>query len=215
MKSVLLIGLGRFGRHMAQKLHELHHEVMAVDREETRVNAALDYVTNGLIGDTTNPEFLHKLGVRNFDLCVVAIGDDFQSSLETTSLLKEQGARLVLARATQDIHARLLLRNGADQIVYPEKQSAGWAAVRFTSDNITDYIEITPNYSVYETAVPSDWVGKSVGELELRKKYKINVLGTKKGDALEPLPGAEHVFTQDENVLILGSNRDIERYLHT
>lgn len=121
MKSILLIGLGRFGRHIAMKLDELHHQVMAVDQEESRVEAALPYVTNGQIGDGTNVDFLRSLGVRNFDVCIVAIGDDFQSSLETTSLLKELGAKMVVSRAASDVHAKFLLKNGADEVVLPRK----------------------------------------------------------------------------------------------
>ena len=138
MKSVLLIGLGRFGRHMAMKLHEMKHEVMAIDIDEARVNEALPLVTNAQIGDSTNEQFIASLGVRNFDMCVVAIGDNFQSSLETTALLKEFGAPFVLARAARDVHAKFLLRNGADDVIYPEKQMANWAAVRYGSDNVFD-----------------------------------------------------------------------------
>ena len=105
MKSILLIGLGRFGRHVAMKLDELHHQVMVVDKEESRVNAALPYVMNAQIGDSTDEDFMASLGVRNFDICIVAIGDNFQSSLETTSLLKELGARKVISRAARDVHA--------------------------------------------------------------------------------------------------------------
>lgn len=144
MKSVLLIGLGRFGRHMALKLHELKHEIMAVDSSEERVNEVLPFVTTAQIGDSTNEQFIASLGVRNFDLCVVAIGDDFQSSLETTALLKEYGAPFVLSRAARDVHAKFLLRNGADDVIYPEKQMALWSAVRYSSDNVFDYIELTP-----------------------------------------------------------------------
>ena len=118
MKSVLLVGLGRFGKHIAEKLYELDHQVMAVDRREGRVDAVLPLVTNAQIGDSTNPDFLRSLGIGNFDFCIVAIGDDFQSSLETTSLLKELGAKLVVSRAASDVHAKFLLRNGADEIVY-------------------------------------------------------------------------------------------------
>ena len=166
MKSVLLIGLGRFGRHMAAKLQELHHEVLAVDKNEERVNEALDLVTHAQIGDSTSEAFIASLGVRNFDLCVVAIGDDFQSSLETTALLKEQGARFVLSRAARDVHAKFLLRNGADDVVYPERETASWAAVRYSSDHIFDYIQLTPDHAIYETAVPPAWVGKTIGQLE-------------------------------------------------
>ena len=120
MKSILLIGLGRFGKHIAMELHSLGHQVMAVDHNEVRVNEALPFLTSAQIGDSTSEDFLSSLGVRNFDVCIVAIGTDFQSSLETTSLLKELGARLVVSRAARDVHAKFLLRNGADEVVYPE-----------------------------------------------------------------------------------------------
>lgn len=154
MKSVLLIGLGRFGRHIAKKLNELDHEVLAIDRQERRVDAVLPYVTNAKIGDTTDIDFLRSLGIRNFDVCIVAIGDDFQSSLETTSFLKELGAKKVVSRAARDVQAKFLLRNGTDEIVYPEKQLANWTAIRYTADHIFDYIELNADYAIFEVAVP-------------------------------------------------------------
>ncbi|MBC5737784.1 potassium channel family protein [Lawsonibacter faecis] len=213
MKSVLLIGLGRFGRHMAQKLRDLHHEVLAVDRDERRINDALPYVTNAQIGDSTNEQFIASLGVRNFDLCVVAIGDDFQSSLETTALLKEQGAPFVLSRATRDVHAKFLLRNGADDVIYPEKQMASWAAVRYSGDHIFDYVELTDEYAIYETSVPGAWIGKTVVELAVRQRYRINILAIKRAGTLEPMPGPNHCFRADETLFILGCNRDTQKFL--
>ena len=213
MKSVLLIGLGRFGRHMAQKLRNLHHEVLAVDRDERRINDALPYVTNAQIGDSTNEQFIASLGVRNFDLCVVAIGDDFQSSLETTALLKEQGAPFVLSRATRDVHAKFLLRNGADDVIYPEKQMASWAAVRYSGDHIFDYVELTDEYAIYETSVPGAWIGKTVVELAVRQRYRINILAIKRAGTLEPMPGTNHCFRADETLFILGCNRDTQKFL--
>lgn len=214
MKSILLIGLGRFGRHMAQTLRDQRHEVLAIDKEEERINDVLDYVTSAQIGDTTNEKFIASLGVRNFDLCVVAIGDDFQSSLETTSLLKDYGAPFVLARANRDVYAKFLLRNGADEVVYPEKQMAFWAAMRYGSDNIFDYIQLTPDYAIYETAVPASWEGKTVGQIGVRQKYHINILATKKNGKLNPLPGANYSFGQDETLLVLGEKKDVQRFLH-
>ncbi len=213
MKSVLLIGLGRFGRHMAQKLRDLHHEVLAVDRDERRINDALPYVTNAQIGDSTNEQFIASLGVRNFDLCVVAIGDDFQSSLETTALLKEHGAPFVLSRATRDVHAKFLLRNGADDVIYPEKQMASWAAVRYSGDHIFDYVELTDEYAIYETSVPGAWIGKTVVELAVRQRYRINILAIKRAGTLEPMPGPNHCFRADETLFILGCNRDTQKFL--
>ena len=148
MKSILLIGLGRFGRHIAEELNKLGHEVMAVDENEDRVNAVLSIVTNAQIGDSTNAEFLEALGVRNFDVCIVAISGNFQSSLETTSLLKELGAKMVVSRAERDVQAKFLLRNGADEVLYPEKQLAKWAAIRYGSDHVLDYIELDHDHAI-------------------------------------------------------------------
>ena len=154
MKSILLIGLGRFGKNIAIHLNKLGHQVMAVDDEEERVENVLPYVTNAQIGDSTNKDFLESLGIRNFDVCIVAIGNDFQSSLETTSLLKELGARLVVSRASTDVHEKFLLRNGADDVVYPEKQIARWTAIRYSADHILDYIELDEGHAMFEIPVP-------------------------------------------------------------
>ena len=198
MKSVLIIGMGRFGRHMAQKLYDLGHDVLAIDKNEEKINKVLSYVTNAQIGDSTDESFIDSLGVSNFDLCVVAIGDDFQSSLETTALLKDHGSKLVVARAVRDVHAKFLLRNGADEVVYPEKQIGNWAAVR---------------YSIYEIAVPTAWIGKTMLELDIRRKYHINILATKINGILDPLPSAEHTFEESENILILAQNSDVQKFL--
>ena len=214
MKSVLLVGLGRFGRHIAIKLHELHHQVMAIDQKEERVEAVLPYVTNAQIGDSKNHSFMASLGVRNFDVCIVAIGDDFQSSLETTALLKELGAKQVVSRAARDVHAKFLLRNGADEVVYPEKQLASWTAIRYTSDHIIDYIELDDDNAIVEVSVPRSWVGKTVGALDVRRRYNINILGIKKTSKLDIGVTSSTVLTADETVLVLGSSRDIQKCLH-
>lgn len=213
MKSILLIGLGRFGSSMAVKLHELGHEVMAIDTSEERINAILPYVTNAQIGDCTNEQYMASLGIRNFDLCVVAIGDNFQNSLETTALLKDLGAKFVLSRASRDIHAKFLLRNGADQVVYPEKDMAIRAAVRYSSDNIFDYIELTPEHSIYEIPVPNVWIGKTIVEINVRNKYSLSILATKYNNTLHPLPGANYEFKENDTLVIMGANKDIKRFL--
>ena len=215
MKSVLLIGLGRFGRHVAIKLTELGHEVMAIDKDQGRVEAALPIVTNALIGDSTRQDFMASLGVRDFDLCIVGIGDDFQSSLETTSLLKELGARFVVARAARDTHAKFLLRNGADEVVYPEKQLANWTAIRYSSDHILDYIELSQENAIVEVSVPPAWIGRSVGELDVRRKHSINLLGVRADGKLNINVTTDTRFTGRETVLVLGSNRAIQKCFHT
>ena len=209
MKSVLLIGLGRFGRHMAERLIAEGNEILAVDINEERVNDAIDMVTDAQIGDATNEHFVESLGVRNFDLCVVAIGDNFQSSLEATALLKDCGASLVLARANRDVHAKFLLRNGADHVVYPEKEMAQRLAVKYGNDNIFDYIELTEEYAFYEIPVPDTWVGSSIVEKEVRKKYHISILATKEAGRMNPLPGADHVFRGAETLIVMGHFRDV------
>ena len=209
MKSVLLIGLGRFGRHMAERLIAEGNEILAVDINKERVNDAIDMVTDAQIGDATNEHFVESLGVRNFDLCVVAIGDNFQSSLEATALLKDCGASLVLARANRDVHAKFLLRNGADHVVYPEKEMAQRLAVKYGNDNIFDYIELTEEYAIYEIPVPDTWVGSSIVEKEVRKKYHISILATKEAGRMNPLPGADHVFRGAETLIVMGHFRDV------
>lgn len=209
MKSVLLIGLGRFGRHMAERLIAEGNEILAVDINEERVNDAIDMVTDAQIGDATNEHFVESLGVRNFDLCVVAIGDNFQSSLEATALLKDCGASLVLARANREVHAKFLLRNGADHVVYPEKEMAQRLAVKYGNDNIFDYIELTEEYAIYEIPVPDTWVGSSIVEKEVRKKYHISILATKEAGRMNPLPGADHVFRGAETLIVMGHFRDV------
>ena len=213
MKSILVIGLGRFGRHMAKKFSEQNNDVMAIDINEERINNVLSVVTNALIGDATNEQFMETIGVRDFDLCVVAIGDNFQSSLETTALLKDLGAKFVLARASRDVHAKFLLRNGADDVIYTEKETAERLAVKYGSDNIFNYIELNDEHSIYEIAVPSSWLNKSILKVNVRSKYGISILATKQGNNIFPLPKPEHVFTDSESLMILGKNEDVSRFI--
>ncbi len=214
MKTILLIGLGRFGRHIAMKLDDLHHQVMAVDNNEKRVEAVLPYVTNAQIGDSTDAEFVRSLGVGNFDVCIVAIGDNFQSSLETTSLLKELGASFVVSRAARDVQAKFLLRNGADEVVYPEKQLAEWTAIRYSADHIFDYVELDGNHAIFEIPIPKDWVNKTVGELNVRNKYNINIMALKHEGIMEVNITSETVLPKEDTMLVLGKTKDIQKCFH-
>ncbi|MBQ2739123.1 MAG: TrkA family potassium uptake protein [Oscillibacter sp.] len=211
MKSILLIGLGRFGGHIARKLSDLDHQVMAVDRSEERVNAALPFVTSAQIGDSTNEEFLSSLGVRNFDACIVTIGDNFQNSLETVSLLKELGAKKVIARASRGVQEKFLLRNGADEVVYPEKQLAAWTAIRCTSEHILDYIELDEDYSIFELSVPPEWGEKNVIQLDIRKKYGINILGIRAEGKLNMNITPDTVPGNGSSILVLGQQKAVQR----
>ena len=211
MKSVLLIGLGRFGRNMAQKLSELHYEVMAVDKEESLVNAVLPLVTDAQIGDATNEAFLETLGVDNYDICFVTIGADFQSSLVSTALLKDLGAKRVIARAASEIHKKFLLRNGADDVFYPAKQVADWAVIRYAVDHVLDYITLDNEYAIYDVAVPEEWNGKTVGSLDIRKKYGLNVLAVRGGGATNAAITSETVLLSSQSILVLGHWKDVQK----
>lgn len=210
-KTILLIGLGRFGLHIAKKLYELGHEVMAVDVNEERINQAVPYVTEAQIGNSTNEEFLKSLGINNFDLCIVTISDDFQSSLETTSLLKELGAKKVVSRAERDGQAKFLLRNGADEIVYPEKQLASWMAIKYSADHILDYIEIDNEHAIFEVSVPKDWIGKTIGEIDIRKKYGINILGIKDGKKLNVNVTPSQILSLELSLLVIGDYKKLKK----
>lgn len=214
MKNVLLIGLGRFGRHIAIHLDSLGHQVMAVDTNEERINRVLPYVTNAQIGDSTNAEFLDSLGIGNYDVCIVTIGSNFQSSLETTSLLKEMGAKFVVSRAERDVQAKFLLRNGADKVVYPEKQMAKWTAIRYTADHILDYIELDEKHAIFEVEVPREWVGKSIGQLDIRKKYDINILAIKENGSLGVSVSPETHLTEGATMLVIGEYKTLQKCFH-
>lgn len=211
MKTVLLIGLGRFGRHVAAELYNLGHEIMAVDKNEERVNDILPLVTNAQIGDSTNYEFIKSLGINNYDICIVAIGDNFQSSLETTALVKDLGARFVVARANRDVHAKFLLRNGADEVVYPEKQIAKWAAIRYSSNHILDYIELEDGHAMVEVSVPKSWLGKSIGQIDIRKKYDLNIIAVKQNGKMSVSVTPDTVLTQDKSLFVLGEQRKLQK----
>ncbi|MBQ6154183.1 MAG: TrkA family potassium uptake protein [Ruminococcus sp.] len=211
MKSVLLIGLGRFGKNVAIELSKLGHEVMGIDLNEDKVNEVMDIVTDAQIGDSTNEDFLRTLGVNNFDVCFVTISNDFQSSLETTCLLKELGASFVVSRAERDGQEKFLLRNGADKVVYPEKQVAKWAAIRYSSNHVLDYLELDENHSLYEVSIPDSWVGKSIIQLDVRKKYNLTIVGMKSGGAMNFMVKPDTVLTKDMTLLVVGEDKTLKK----
>ena len=211
MKSILLIGTNRFGSLLARQFHEQGHQVMAVDRNEYRINSILPLVTDAQIGDSTNEAFLRSLGVSSYDVCIVTIGEDFQSSLETTSLLKELGARFVVSRADRDVQAKFLLRNGADEVINPEKQIAGWAAIRYASDHVLDYIKLDGDYAIFEVSVPPEWVGKNVGQIHIRAKYGINIIAMKEKGIMDFAVTPETVLTGSKTMLVLGERKAIRK----
>ena len=211
MKSILIIGMGRFGAHLCMDLSKLDNEIMIVDQEEEKLEDLLPYVTSAKIGDCTNEKVLKSLGVSNFDICFVCIGSNFQSSLEITSLLKELGAAYVVSKANRDIHAKFLLRNGADEVIYPDRDIAEKVAVRFSANQVFDYVELGSGYSIYEIAPLPEWIGKTIKEVNVRVQYNINILGVKNRDQMSLMPGADYVFCADEHLIIVGHQADIAK----
>lgn len=211
MKSILLIGVNNFGTMIAKKLHELGHQVLAVDRDERRINAILPIVTDAEIGDSTNEAFLSSLGINNFDVCIVTIGSDFQSSLETTSLLKELGGNHVVSRADREVQAKFLLRNGADEVINPEKQVAEWAAIRYASNHILDYISLGDNHAIYEVSVPDEWIGETIGQIDIRKHYGINILAVREFGKMNLSITPETILSENMTMLVLGSRKAMQK----
>ncbi len=211
MKSILLIGINNFGILLAKQLHDLGHQILAVDRDEDHINAVLPLVTDAQIGDSTNEAFLRSLGINDFDVCIVTIGSDFQSSLETTSLLKELGGKFVVSRADREIQAKFLLRNGADEVINPEKQIAEWAAIRYASNHILDYISLDEGHALYELSVPPDWIGKSIGQIDIRKRYGINILAIKQNGRMDLTVTPEMILREGVTMLVLGERKAMQK----
>jgi len=209
MKSVLIIGMGAFGQHLALKLVDLKNEVMIVDKDEEIITEMSSLVTDAEIGDCTKEEVLKSIGVSNFDVCFVTIGDNFQSSLEITSLLKDLGAKHVISKASRDIQAKFLLRNGADEIIYPDKDMAEKLAIRCSIKNMLDYFEISEDYSIYELPIMQSWVGKTIGEINVRKKYHFNILIIKSEDNIISLPSVNYTFKTNDIIIVLGSSNNL------
>ena len=211
MKSILIIGMGRFGRSLAMQFTELGDEVMAIDRSETRVNDVLAFVTNAMIGDATRENFMNTLGVSDYDLCVVSIGDDFQGSLEVTYLLKELGAKYVVARASSGVHRKFLLNNGADEVVYPEEQLAEQTAIRLSNDSIFDYIELDDNSAVYDVVIPKKWIGRTVAELNIRQEYGLNIIGERINGKVVTEINPYEKLAEGKRLLVAGNIKNLNK----
>ena len=204
MKSFLVIGLGRFGRHLTTKLIELGNEVMVVDRDEERVARLANIATASCVGDCQDEQVLSALGVGNYDICFVCVSDDFQCSLEATASLKELGAKYVVARADREKQTKFLKKIGADYVIHTEMDMAVRAAIRFSARNAFDYFELTPKYAIFEIETPKEWVGKTVSQVNVRHRYNVNILGVKLGDEIEPLLHADYQFVAKSHLIIAG-----------
>ena len=209
MKSVLLIGMGKFGQTLGEKLLNMGDEVMSVDKNEDKINQLAQKYTDALIANCMNADNLRALNIPSFDACIVAIGDDFQSSLEITSLLKDLGAKWVVSKATTEIQRKFLLRNGADEVVYPDRDIAEKLAVKLNSAKVFDYIELNSEYSIFEIAVPDKWSGKRLADVNPRKKYGLHLLTVKKETTVVANLDANYVFETGDHMLVCGNTEKI------
>lgn len=213
MKSVLIVGLGRFGHHLCKKMIQLGNEVMVVDKIEQNLEDLFPIATAAKIGDCTNEEVLKSLGIGNFDICFVCIGSNFQSSLEITSLLKELGARYVVSKANRDIHKKFLLKNGADEVIYPDRDVAERLAVKHSANHVFDYMDLSEGYSIFEIPPITGWVGKSIRQLEIRTKYHVSILGIKSHGHMELLPHADRILADEDHLMVVGLQKHVDRIL--
>ena len=205
MKSFLIIGIGEFGKHLAYKLQEMGNEVCIVDSNKSVVDALSNDFENIYIVDCMNIAALKDFGVPNYHACIVAIGQNFQASLEITSHLKDLGAKYIISKANSDIQAKFLRMAGADEIVYPEKDIAEKIATKCDAQNLLDYLRISSLYSIYEVEVPKSWIDKNLLELNVRKKLNINVIAVLSNNEVN-FPNAEYVFKAHDHVYIFGNN---------
>ncbi len=213
MKSILMIGMGRFGSHLCMNLSNLNNEIMIVDECEEKLEDLLPHVTSAKIGNCTNVKVLESLGISNFDLCIVCIGNNFQNSLEITSLLKELGAKRIVSKANRDIHAKFLLRNGADEVIFPDRDIAEKLAVSLSSDEIFEYINLTDGYSIYEISPLKEWIGKSILDLNFRAKYHMSIIGIKSGSHTQILSSVDYIFKENEHLMVICHQKDMDKLI--
>jgi len=209
MKSVLIIGMGTLGRHLARKMIEYGNEVMIVDSKEEIIQEMAQEIPNAIVGDCAAEGVLRSLGVSNFDFCFVTVGEDFYAALEITAILKELGAKCVISKAKKNRQADFLKKIGADEVFYPEEEMAESLAIRYTADNIYDYIELNEEYSVYEMPILKEWKGKTIKNVDIRKLYNINIIAIKKDSELIPAPVPEYVFEENDHIIVIGKADDV------
>jgi len=210
MRSILVIGLGRFGRHLATSLTELGNEVMIVDKDETVVSKMAPEVTSAQIGDCEDPVVLKDIGVANFDVCFVCISNNLEASLVITTMLKELGAPKVVTKVSQDIHVKFLLQNGANDVIYPERDMARRTALKYSAQNAFDYIELNNDYGIFEIAPPKSWLGYTVKDINVRQKYHVNVIAYKKDDQIFQLDREKYYFSENEHLIVAGDRKNFK-----
>lgn len=211
--TFLVIGLGQFGSNLALRLMDFGNEVMAVDEDEELVSRIAPYVTQAKIADCMDEQVLRSLGPESFDFCFVCIGEQFQASLEITSMLKDMGAPMVIAKADSELHARLLKKIGADEVVLPERDMARRTAMRFSVNGALEYIELAPGYAIFELEVPAVWSEKTLKELDVRGRWNVNVIGCKENGLICPITDASYAFRLGTHILVAGGAEDVAKMM--
>ena len=208
-KQFVVIGLGRFGASVAKTLYSLGNDVLAIDKDEDLIQDISDSVTHAVQMDATDENGLRSLGLRNFDVAIVTIGDNIQSSVMVTLLVKELGVKYIVAKGNSDLHAKVLYKIGADRVILPEKDMGVRVAHNLVSSSILDYIELSPDYSIMEIEALNEWQDKSLRELRLRSKYGINVMAIKKGDEINLAPSADDLIDAKDVLVAIGLAQDL------
>lgn len=210
VKQYVVFGAGRFGRSVALALAESGYEVMVVDEKEELVQEIAPFVTNAVKAEATDPDVLKELGIRNFDVAIVAIGKDMQSSIMLTMLLKEIGVPYVVAKASTEIHQRILQKVGADRIILPEHEMGRRIAANLISGNIIDYIELSKDYSIMEVAILPEWANHTILELDVRSKHGINIIAVERNEEIHVSPSADYALSKGDRLVVVGANKALQ-----
>lgn len=209
-KQVAVIGIGRFGSSLVRELSAMGHEVLAIDARESRLNDVVNVATQAVEADSMDENVLKALGLADFDVVVVAIGENLQANVLTTIMLKEMGVKKVIAKAQNELHGRVLEKLGADLVVYPERDMAVRVAHALVSNSVLEYISLSSNYSIIEMITPRVFVGKTLAEMDLRSKYQVNIMAIKRGDDIIVAPGPKERIARRDLLVILGTTCDLE-----
>lgn len=211
MKSFLVIGAGKFGHFLCRQLANKQTEVMIVDADEEKLSDMLSYVSSAKVGDCTRRDVMAGLGVEDFDEAVVCIPESFQNSLQIVDLLREYGAKNITAVASTDIQAKFLSKNGADSVVFPDRDMSERLAVSISNDSIFDFLKLSDDHGIYEITPPKRWIGNTVIKMDVRKRYNVNIIAVKTRSGHLLLPGPDYVFRTDEHLMVFGKSADIAK----
>ncbi|RJX21981.1 MAG: TrkA family potassium uptake protein [Ammonifex sp.] len=211
MRQFAVIGLGRFGTSVAETLSRMGYDVLAIDVDVEKVNAVMDIVTHAVQVDALDEQALRSLGIRNFDVVIVAIGEDIQSNILVTVMLKEMGVKTVVAKARTELHGRVLAKVGTDKVVFPERDMGVRVARALVTANIIDQIELSPDYSIMELTTPQRFIGKSIGESAIRLAHGVTVLAIRRGENIIISPGAHHIMEEGDVLVVVGRNDRLQK----